>query len=176
MSGLGSQVNKLASIPSQDLLRWVLSLGSGIVLAGALSFASWLILSGGPTRAAEEIEVVIPAGTAARVQAGAPPPSIPDKLTLIQGDTLVLRNQDSVEHRLGPYRVAAGDTLQAPLGQTGSQRFSCTFHPGGVIGLAVGGRSSPLAILWPTFLLGLPLGIVLAVVWTVFSRLTLDAQ
>ena len=154
---------------STTLLRWAVSLGAGIALAGGLSLAAWFALSDGPARAPRTVELVIPAGTASRVQAGAFGPRLP--ASFVAGDTLVLRNEDSVEHRVGPYRVSPGVRTEVPLARAGSQSLLCTFHPQGIVGLTVRAGGNPLVVLWPTFLLGLPLGAVLGAVWTVLSRL-----
>lgn len=157
-------------LPPWHIVRWVLSLSAGILFAGGISLATWLAFSapGGP----DEIAITIPAGTAERVAAGAPPPSIPDRLTFAPGDTLVLRNNDGVEHRIGSYNVPAGETLSVPLQtQAGSDRFACTFHPAGAIGLDVRSPGSPLSMLLPALLLGTPLGIVIGAVWTILARL-----
>ncbi len=152
-------------------MRWALCLAGGIVVAGGLSLASWFLLSDGPTRAPGTIELVIPAGTAARIEAGGAPPSIPSELTFVVGDTLVLRNEDSVQQEMGPFAVPAGGTLRIPLRQASTQTFLCTFHPQGRVGLVVRGRTSPLWILWPTLLLGLPLGAAAGAVVTFLGRL-----
>ena len=48
------------------------------------------------------------------------------------------------------------------------------FHPGGSIGLTVRPPGNPLAIVWPTLLIGVPLGLVLGAVWWVVTRLMRD--
>ncbi len=153
------------------LPRTLVSILAGLLLCGAVSATSWVVLSGGPTRAAEAVELVIPAGTAEKIQQGDASSPIPRDLSLVQGDVLLVQNDDSVDHNLGPYVVRAGETLTVPLSQSGSSAFLCSFHPSGGIGLSVAARNNPLMILWPTLALGLPMGIVLAIVWAVLWRL-----
>jgi hypothetical protein len=152
-------------------LRVALCLAAGAGVAGSISAAAWFALSDGPARSPQVVELVIPAGTAQRVAEGAAPPAIPRDLTFVQGDTLLVVNQDGARHRLGSLTVDAGSELRLPLETASSGTFLCTFHPQGSIGLIVKPRTNPLMLLWPTLLLGLPIGAVLAVVTHVLSRL-----
>lgn len=153
------------------LPRTLVSILAGLLLCGTVSATSWVVLSGGPTRAAEAVQLVIPDGTGASIAAGSAESPIPRDLSLVQGDVLLVQNNDRVDHNLGPYVVRAGETLTVPLSQAGSSSFLCSFHPSGGIGLSVAARNNPLMILWPTLALGLPMGVVLAIVWAVLWRL-----
>jgi len=158
------------------LPRTALSLAAGILLAGSVSVASWFALAGGPTRSPQRVEIVIPPGTAARIASGATDSPIPRDLKLVRGDVLVVRNDDSVDHRFGPFLVPSGQTVSVPQEQAGSSGFLCTFHPSGGLGLTVKNPNNPLWILFPTLILGFPFGAVIAVVWAVFSRLDTGGQ
>lgn len=158
------------------LPRAAVSLLLGVVLAGSVSVASWFALSGGPTRSPGTVEVVIPPGTAASIAAGEKDSPIPRDLRLVRGDVLVVRNEDSVDHRFGPYLVPSGQTVSVPQQQAGTSGFLCTFHPSGGLGVTVKNPNNPLWILLPTLILGVPFGAVIAVVWAVFSRLDTGGQ
>ena len=157
--------------PWRQAARWAACLAGGITLAAVLSTASWLALSDGPMRAAETLELLIPAGTAEAVEQGAAPPAIPRDLRFVQGDTLVLRNEDTVTHRVGGYSVGPGSTLSVPLDQPSSGSLFCSFHPQGSIGLDVKPHTSPLMILWPTLIIGIPLGLIAGGILEVLSRI-----
>ncbi len=175
LPGQPSGTHRWLRVPGwRDAAWWAGSLFAGVALAGGLSVASWFAFAGGPTRAPQFVEIVIPAGAAERVAAGERPPSIPSNFTFVVGDTLVLRNEDSVQHQIGGYTVPAGGVIQAPLRQASSQSFLCTFHPAGQVGLTVKGRSNPWSLLWPTFLLGIPLGLAFGAVATVLRRIDWD--
>lgn len=135
-----------------------LCLSLGVAVGGALSLASWVLSGGTSARPPETFEFVIPAGTSERIQAGESVRAIPADLTFLVGDTLVLRNADSAPHAMGPYPVEAGSTLRIPLTVPTTRSYLCTFHPQGAVDLVVGSRPDPLALVWPTLLLGLPLG------------------
>jgi len=155
--------------------RWALCLIAGVGLAGSISAASWIALSDGPLRDSQNVEVRIPAGTAEAIARGAAVSVIPADLSLVQGDRLVLKNEDSVPHRVGNYSVGPGTTLTLPLDKGSSGSLICTFHPQGSIALDVRSRTSSLLVLWPTLMLGLPLGLVAGGVLEVTRRLDDEA-
>lgn len=161
----------LSILTSRHLWRWGGCLAGAIAVGAVLSTAAWLALSDGPVRAADAVELLIPAGTAEAVERGAVPPALPADLRFVQGDTLVLKNEDTVEHRIGGYAVAPGTTLRVPLDQPSSFSLFCSFHPQGSIGLDVRPHTSPLMILWPTLLIGIPFGLVAGGVMEALSRI-----
>lgn len=153
-----------SAFPWRAVAWWALSLFAGLALAGGVSVASWFVLSDGPTRAPGPVEIVIPEGTYDRIQSGAALSPIPSALELVQGDTLIVRNKDRVQHQIGSFSIPPGGVTSIPLTQASSQSFLCSFHPAGVIGLNVKARSNPWGILWPTFLLGVPFGVAMGAV------------
>jgi hypothetical protein len=84
-----------------------------------------------------EIELVIPAGTADQVARGEQPPSIPQNMTFVVGDRLVVKNDDLVDHKLGPLWIPANSSAQLSLDQEESLAYECTFQPGNYFGLDV---------------------------------------
>lgn len=150
---------------------WAVCLAGGIGLAGFISAASWVALSDGPLRDPQTVEVRIPEGTAKAIERGEAASAIPGSLRFVQGDQLVLKNEDSVPHRVGNYSVGPGTSLTLPLDTASSSSFLCSFHPQGSIALDVRARTSPLMVLWPTLMIGIPLGLVGAGVVEVTRRL-----
>ncbi len=109
-----------------------------------------------------EILLLVPNGTAEQVASGEQPPSIPLNMTFVLGDTLVVKNEDSVDHKLGPLWVPAGSSASLFLKQAESFAFECSFQTGNYLGIEV---REPLTI-W-THLAGIlgagvPLGILIA--------------
>lgn len=150
-------------------VRWVAAcLICGVLVGGALSVASWVLSGGASARSPETFELVIPEGTAARIEAGDGAPALPADLTFVVGDTLVLRNEDSVAHAMGPYPVLARTTLRLPLERPSTRSLSCTFHPRGAVDLIVKARADPTLLVWSALVFGLPLGGGAAIVlWVV---------
>jgi hypothetical protein len=88
-------------------------------------------------RPPQHVNLVIPAGTFERVEAGQPAPSIPEEMIFVLGDTLVVKNEDSVDHQLGPVWVPAGSQASLVLEQPGKYAYSCSFQPNRYLGLDV---------------------------------------
>jgi hypothetical protein len=122
-------------------------------------------------RPPQRVEVVIPLGTADRVRAGQAVDVIPANLSFVMGDVLVLKNQDTALHTIGPYQVAPGQTLSIPLDDPTPPSFTCSIHPSGVLNLQVQPRDDLRLTLVPTLVLGVPLGIVMAGLYQVLSRM-----
>jgi hypothetical protein len=79
-------------------------------------------------RPAKEIELVIPAGSAERVAAGEAVPSIPEEMVFVVGDTLVVKNEDVVDHELGPLWVPAGTSGRLLMEEENKYAFPCSFQ------------------------------------------------
>ncbi|MBI4674935.1 MAG: hypothetical protein HY741_25115 [Chloroflexi bacterium] len=151
--------------------QWLLPFLAGPLFIGAISVLAWFMLAGSITRGPGRIEYVIAAGTAQRIAAGEAVSALPAKAVFVVGDVLVLRNEDTVNHNLGPFWIPAGTTISIPLDRASTLNYLCTAHPSGYIGLEVRPQNSWLLTLVPTLLLGVPLGGVLALIIRVVSRL-----
>ena len=144
---------------------------AGPVFMGALSVLAWVVVGGGVIRPPQRVEFVIPDGTAERIKAGQPIPSIPAKAIFVFGDVLALRNEDQVNHQMGPFWIPARTTIAIPLDRQSTFNYLCTIHPSGYIGLEVRPQDGLLLTLVPTFGLGLPIGAVLFLIVRVMTRL-----
>lgn len=115
--------------------RWLIGITS---LAVAMVLGTVLLarIVGQPEGAVRLID--IPDGTAARLAAGEDVQIVPDDLQLRLRDTLVVVNHDSVTHSIGPYRVAAGQTLETELSKAATMEASCSLHPSGSITIQIG--------------------------------------
>lgn len=76
------------------------------------------------------IEIVVPAGTQERLVAGEPIDIMPTRLELKVGDTLLIRNEDSVSQSVGPYHVAAGTDYRLTYGAPGRFEGYCPLSAG----------------------------------------------
>ncbi|MCL4258383.1 MAG: hypothetical protein KJZ53_07640 [Anaerolineales bacterium] len=116
-----------------------------IVVAAVSILAAWLICEDGlflqkvsnTARPPQQIELIIPAGTAAKVAAGEQAPGIPDEMTFVLGDVLVVRNEDSETHTLGPLLVPAGASASLPLNEEDNYSMTCSFNASSYMGLTV---------------------------------------
>lgn len=143
----------------------------GPLIMGVISLLAWLIVGGGLPRAAQRLEYVIPAGTAARVKAGGNLDTIPDHAVFVVGDQLVFHNEDNVTHEIGPFRVPAQTTATVTLRDAVYNNYACSVHPSNTISLEVRAPSSLLWTMLPTVVLGVPIGLGLAVITRVMARL-----
>lgn len=105
-------------------------------------------------------ELVIEAGTAARIARGENPDLVPPAWTLYDGDVVVLDNRDSVTHRFAGWAVYPQTTLDVPLSVQASTSLFCSLHPAGRVALEVlPAAASPRLAMAPTVLVGSALGI-----------------
>lgn len=117
--------------------RIALSLLVGLLLAWGMSEAAFFILKDSSDHVPQQIELVIPAGTAERVARGEAPPSIPPDMVFVIGDTLAVKNEDSVSHQLGPVWVPPGASASLALDHAAKFSYACTFQPSRYLGLDV---------------------------------------
>jgi hypothetical protein len=80
----------------------------------------------------------------------------------VVGDTLVVKNNDSVHHELGPLWIPAGSSASLSLNDAQSYAFSCSFEPRQTFGLTVQEALTISTRLYGLLLSGVPAGILLA--------------
>jgi hypothetical protein len=137
---------------------------AGAVVAAATALA-WLAAAASAWVTTRHVrdplvrELVIPPGTAGRVEAGANPLEIPPTFDFVVGDTLRLVNHDTVAHSLGPWRVGPGATRTIRFRSAVSGSLACSLHPSGRLAVEVRARQADLtAALVPAAVFGPLLG------------------
>jgi hypothetical protein len=88
-------------------------------------------------RAPREVKLVIPAGTAEKVAVGEPVPSIPEEMTFVMGDVLVVQNEDAQDHQLGPLWVPSKSSASLVLDKAENFAYECSFQSTNYLGLIV---------------------------------------
>jgi hypothetical protein len=141
--------------------RILLSIGLGFLIGALISEVPFLFLRD-TARAPREIVLDIPAGTALQVARGEQPPSIPQNMTFVVGDTLVVKNDDSVDHKLGPLWIPAGSSAQLSLDQEESFAYECSFQPDSYFGLDVQEPLTSSTRIYGIVYVALPLSILIA--------------
>lgn len=139
----------------------LISLLIGLIFGIALNEISFLFLREN-ARAPRLIEMVIPDGTAERVARGEVPPTIPDSMKFVVGDTLLVKNNDSSAHELGPLWIPAHSSASLSLDTAASYAYSCSFQPGKSFGLDVFEPVTLSTRLYGVFFSGMPFGVILA--------------
>src|SRR5574337_618343 len=114
--------------------RFVLFLLIGLAFGSVLAQIPFMLLPH-LTRPPQQVTLVIPPGTAQRVAEGQQPPSIPENIVFVVGDTLVVKNEDSVQHQLGPLFIPSGSSASLPLDTEQKYQFECSFEPTKYLGL-----------------------------------------
>jgi hypothetical protein len=115
----------------------------GIVFLISLAFVvafneiTFLMQKDKDDRAPQTFTIVIPAGTAERIEAGEDIPSIPSEMVFVLGDTLEVINEDSVSHQLGPIWVPAGTSSKLVMEVAENLAYSCSFQTSRYLGLDV---------------------------------------
>lgn len=141
--------------------RIAVSLLAGLFLGLLISEIPFLFLQE-TARPPQEITLVIPQGTAEQVARGEQPPTIPENMSFVVGDTLVIRNEDSVDHKLGQLWIPANASAQLSLDQEESFAYECSFQPGNYFGLDV---NQPLTLgtrIYGILYVGIPLGVLIS--------------
>ncbi len=84
-----------------------------------------------------EYDYQIPAGTAARIAAGASVDIVPRELTVHVGESIRIVNDDDEGHVVGVFYVGAGETLTKRFTAPGELSGSCSVHSDGEFTLLV---------------------------------------
>jgi hypothetical protein len=119
------------------LVRLAITVAISVLFVAAFNEIVYLFQKESYDRAPTTIELVIPSGTAQRVEAGESVPSIPDEMVFVVGDTLQVRNEDSVPHQLGPIWVPANSTGKLLMEQVEQISLSCSFRATRYLGVDV---------------------------------------
>lgn len=143
------------------VLRMLLFTTIGLVAASIFSEVSFRLQPGTNSRDPKTIMLVIPAGTAAKVALGES--VIPAGQTFVVGDTLLVKNEDSVTQTMGPLVIPPGATATIKLDKAGSVSYTCSFQPTKYYGIEVQQGLTFAMRMEGAALAGLPLGVMLGV-------------
>jgi hypothetical protein len=143
------------------VLRLLLFMAFGLVAAFFISEIGFRLQNDTTSRDPTTVTIVIPPGTAAKVAQGES--VIPAGQMFVLGDTLVVKNEDSVTQTLGPLVIPASSTASMKLDTVGSIRYTCSFQPTQYYGIEVQQGLSFWMRLEAAILAGLPLGALLGV-------------
>lgn len=141
--------------------RILLSLGFGLLIGVTVSEVPFLFLRE-TARPPREIVLTIPSGTSEQVARGEQPPSIPENMTFVVGDRLVVTNEDIVDHKLGPLWIPANSSAQLSLDQEENLAYECSFQPGKYFGLDVREPLTPRTRIFGIIYVALPMAILFA--------------
>ena len=147
---------------SSIIKRIGISIILGITLAAITTEVAYQLLKR-ENREPQRVELVIPAGTAARIENGETPPGIPVDMTFVVGDTFVVVNQDKVDHQLGPLWIPPGTSASLNLDTEENYILECSFQSTSIFGLDVRQPVTFGTRLTGILFAGFPLGALFAV-------------
>ena len=142
--------------------RVLVSILLGLLVAAVTTEISYQVLKR-ENREPKNVELIIPAGTANKIANGQAPPSIPDDMKFVVGDTLVVVNRDEVDHQLGPLWIPPGTSASLHLDTEEKYILDCSFQTTRVFGIDV---LQPVTLgtrLTGILFAGFPLGALFAV-------------
>lgn len=156
------------------LKRFAIVMLVSLAFVWGMSELAHLFMKDDFDRPPEIIELVIPNGTAAKVAEGENVPAIPDSMVFVVGDTLVIRNEDSVDHRLGPVWVPPGASANLLMDDLSNYDYTCSFRPSRYLGLDVREPTTwnirLIALGYVTPATGLFIFVYSIVIWPIKSR------
>jgi len=154
--------------------RFLICMLLGILGAIGINEFTFIFLKSEAGRAPTRVELVIPAGAADRIAKGEPNPSIPANMVFVAGDTLVVKNLDVVDHRLGPLFIPVGTSASLTLSEANNYAYTCSFQSSQVFGIDVQEPVTSGTRLYGILIAGLPLGLILGmyslIVWPLKPR------
>ena len=108
------------------------TLAIGVVLLVGIAVSAVLLLSRGgddPDSTASGVqEIVVPRGTAEKIKAGETVDVMPSLIEVKVGEDLVLTNDDTYTHVIGPQMVKAGESVTLNFGAPGSYQGYCEIN------------------------------------------------
>lgn len=149
------------------LIRVLISMLLGLAAAVLISELAFRLLGNTTSRPPEEIELIIPPGTAEKVAQGER--VMPEEISFVVGDTLIVVNEDNVAHTLGPLYIPAGASSSLKLDQPTNMSYSCSFQPSQDFGVSVEGLGNvdealtPGTRIYGILIAGIPMGALFAV-------------
>jgi hypothetical protein len=144
------------------LMRFGISMALAFIFGFVVSEVGYRLVPDNIRRQTpERFELVIPLGTAERIAAGETVPALPENMTFLQGDVLVVVNQDVESHQLGPIWVPPNTSGSLLMDTPQSYSYACTFQPSQYLGLDVRSRLTAGVRLQGVLAISLPTGILI---------------
>ena len=147
------------------VLRSLVSIALGLVLAVIVSEGSFLLMPDkqSASRAPHEMVIVIPYGTSEQVKQGVYNRSLEDDMSFVEGDVLIVKNEDIVTHQLGPILVPPQTSGVLELNIANDYSYDCSFQPTSKMGITVLPRVDTSSRVQGILAIALPTGMMLAV-------------
>lgn len=119
------------------LIRFGVVLLIAVVFVALFNEAMYFLQRDERDRPPKTIELVIPKGTAERIMEGATDVAVPEGMTFVIGDVLLVRNEDVVDHQLGPLWIPAGRSASLRFDTAEKLAYQCSFVVGNYFGVDI---------------------------------------
>lgn len=153
--------------------RFLLCVVLGVLVAIGINELTFLVMKSDSGRSPGTIELTIPLGTSERLANGDANSAIPANMIFVAGDTLVVKNEDKVDHKLGPLFIPSGTSASLQLDNANNYAYECSFQPSRVFGLDVKEPVTFSTRVYGILIAGVPLGLMFAIysiiIWPVNS-------
>ncbi len=136
----------------------------------AVSEISYRLSRSEAERIPEVITIVIPAGAAEQISRGLPGPEMPE-MKFLEGDQIVVVNQDQVSHQLGPMWIPPGASSSLTLDRPSQYEMACSFQAAETLAIDVQPRARTSDRVVGALAIGLPTWALLALYAIVASPL-----
>jgi hypothetical protein len=117
--------------------RLLIVLAISVGLAGSINEILYRLQNVQYDRPPMTVELVIPEGTSELIASGQPVSDIPEEMVFVAGDVLVVKNEDSQPHQLGPLWIPAMSSASLNLEEPVQYSARCSFQPSRYMGLDV---------------------------------------
>jgi hypothetical protein len=142
------------------LIRFLIGIAAGIMIAIPFSELAFFWQGNTTSRPSKTIILDIPPGTSGKVAQGTS--VLPQDMTFVLGDKLVVHNRDSVAHTLGPLFIPPGSSASLTLNHIGNLSYVCSFQPTKYQGLDVQEALTLATRVEGILIAGIPLGMLFA--------------
>jgi hypothetical protein len=149
------------SIRKELVFRILFFIVIGVLVAALFNEVTFRLQGNSTSRDPQTIQLIIPRGTADKVAQGQN--VLPAGQIFVVGDTLEVKNEDTVTQTLGPLVIPPGSSASIKLNQVGLMSYTCSFQTSQYYGIEVQGAITPWMRLKASLLAGLPLGLLLGV-------------
>jgi len=149
-------------------IRVALCILIGVLGGWLISEGSYQINKNPATRdQANRVVLEIPAGTADLLAKGGSAPQIPTSMTFVAGDLLVVKNDDTVSHQLGPIWVPPLSSGVLQIDTADEYSYACTFEKSKVFGLTVVPQLTLASRIQGALTIGLPTAVMFGLYSTI---------
>ncbi len=137
------------------LTRLLVTFAASMIFGIAVSEITYRLSRSEAERIPEVLTIVIPPGTAEQISQGQPGPAMPE-MKFIEGDQIVVVNQDQVSHQLGPLWIPPGTSSSLTLERPSQYNMSCSFQAAENIAIDVQPRARTSDRVVGALAIGLP--------------------